>query len=383
LPDAALLGSLLPEVGRLGALMLGAGRLAIAVAIARWRRRAPPLPPPLPVAAAGTPPPVTVLLPVRDEADNILPCLDSLLTQTALPELRVIDDGSTDHTAELVSARAAAHPRLTLLPAGPLPEGWRGKVHALWVGGQGAASPWLLATDADTRHHPELLARALAAANAGRLDAVSLAGSQQAEGLSENLLVPAVFALLDGLLGDWQAAARGSGSPVANGQYLLLRRAAWEECGGFPAVRAEASDDVAMARLLAAHGFRAGFFRAPGLLRVRMYRGWAAATQGWRRNLGAVLGPRPRAAAAILAVLLLPAVALVACLAGGQFLAAALLWSAGAASSALLRASSEHAPAYALLYPLDDLLLAWLLARGVLDYRRGRLMPWKGREMKL
>jgi glycosyltransferase involved in cell wall biosynthesis len=392
-------------------LLLGAGRLALAAVIGRRRRRAPSLPPPpaltnpspagppagpraatvasrqaaAPPPPAAAPPNVTALLPVRDEEENVLSCLDSLLAQTAGPAVRVVDDGSSDRTAELAAARAAAEPRLTLLRASPPPPGWRGKVHALWVGSQGVRSPWLLLTDADTRHHPELLARALAAAGppAGGLDAVSLAGSQEVEGWGENLLVPGVFALLDALLGDWEAAARGEGPPVANGQYLLLRRAAWEESGGFPSVRAEASDDVAIARRLAAHGFRAGFFRAPGLLRVRMYRGWRAASRGWRRNLGSLLGPRPLAAGAALAVLLLPALALGACLAAGRFTAAALLWGAGVGASALLRIGSEHRPVHALLYPLDDILLAWLLARSVLDYRRGRLMPWKGREMKV
>jgi cellulose synthase/poly-beta-1,6-N-acetylglucosamine synthase-like glycosyltransferase len=371
-------------------LLFGSARLVLAAAVALRRRRAPPLPPPLPPPPPA-PPEVTVLLPVRDEEDNVLACLDSLFAQTALPAVRVIDDGSRDRTAELVAGRAAAEPRLSWLRAGPPPAGWRGKVHALWVGSRGVESPWLLLTDADTRHHPELLARALAAAQrpvrggagGGGLDAVSLAGSQAAEGWGENLLVPGVFALLDALLGSWEAAARGEGPPVANGQFLLLRRAACEQSGGFPAVRGEASDDVAIARLLAAHGFRTGFLRAPGLLRVRMYRGWTAAARGWRRNLGALLGPRPATAGAALAVLLLPAVGLAGCLAAGRLIAAALVWAAGVAASALLRAGSEHRPAYALLYPLDDLLLAGLLARSVLDFRRGRLAPWKGREMKL
>ena len=113
-----------------------------------------------------------------------------------------------------------------------------------------------------------------------------------------------------------------------------------------------------------------------------MYRGGREVAQGWRRNLGGFLGLRPRLAAVILAVPLLPPLAAGAELAAGHPLAAALLWAAGAAASALFRAGSGHAPAYGLLYPLDALALAGVLASGVADRRRGRLASWKGREVR-
>lgn len=320
---------------------------------------------------------------MRDEAHNAIPCVESLLAQSVEPRVRVIDDGSTDATGELIAARAAGEPRLELIAAGPLAEGWRGKLHAVWVGSRGVDSPWLLLTDADTRHHPEALARARAAADRGGLDAVSLAGWQEARGTGENLLIPAVFALLDALLGSWKAASRGAGPPVANGQLILLRREAWERAGGFPAIRTVPMDDVAIARRLREAGGRTAFFRAPDLLRVRMYRGAREAIHGWRRNLGALFGERPGIVAATLAVLLAPPLVLAAELLTGQWLAAALLWCAGAAASALLRAGSGHAPAWGLLFPCDALLLAAVLALGVRDHRQGRLMSWKGREMRV
>jgi cellulose synthase/poly-beta-1,6-N-acetylglucosamine synthase-like glycosyltransferase len=323
-----------------------------------------------------------VLLPVRDERNNVEKCMETLLAQTAMPLVRVIDDGSTDGTAGLVAARAASEPRLELLTAGPLPAGWRGKVHALQVGAHGAAAPWLLSTDADTRHAPDLLARAHAAAAERGLDAISLAGTQEVRGFGENLLTPLVFALLDALLGDWEAAGSGSGPAVANGQFILLRREAWETCGGFETVRNVPLDDVAVAARLRAGGFRTGFFREAGL-RVRMYRGWSEAFEGWRRNLGGLLGARPGIVAAALAVLLLPAAALGAAVLAGLTVEPLLLWTAGAAASMVLRSGSGHRPAWGLLYPLDALALAGVLALATLDRRRGRLLNWKGREMRV
>jgi hypothetical protein len=252
------------------------------------------------------------------------------------------------------------------------------------VGVVGVATPWLLLVDADARHAPELLARALAAAAAYRLDGVSVAGWQEARGLGENLLVPPVFALLDAVLGDWRAAADGSGPAVASGQFLLVRRELVERAGGFAAIRTDTLDDVAMVRALRRAGGRTGFLRAPDLLRVRMYQGGGEAWRGWRRNLGELFGARLGAPAwTALAVVLLPPLALALALLAGSWVAAALLWSAGAAASMLFRAGSGHRPAWGLLYPCDALALAGALALGVRDRRRGRLASWKGREIRI
>ncbi len=356
-------------------LLSGAALLGLALRTDERRRTAPPLPPPDP-EASGT---CTILLPVRDERDNVLPCVETLLAQTARPRVRVVDDGSTDGTRDLVDGRANGEPRLERVEAGALPAGWRGKLHALHAGWQGVATPWILLTDADTRHGPELLARALAAARLAGLDAVSVAGSQEARGPGEALLTPAVFALLDVLLGDWHPAASGSGPAVANGQFILLRREAWDACGGFEPIRNVPLDDVAIAARLRKHGWRTAFFRTPEL-RVRMYRGFGETWRGWRRNLGGLLGHRPVLVAGAAAAVLVPVAVLAGLVVTGHAVEAALLWSAGATASAVFRLEK---PAWGLLYPADALLLAASLALAVIDRRRGRLVSWKGREMQV
>ncbi|HEX6900047.1 MAG TPA: glycosyltransferase [Thermoanaerobaculia bacterium] len=359
-------------------LLLGAGLLGLALRTEERRRAAPGLPPPLLPA-----PETTVLLPVRDERLNVLDCVDTLLAQTASPRVRVIDDGSTDGTAGLVEARLPGEPRLELRSAAPLPPGWRGKVNALWSGSRDIRSPWLLLTDADARHAPDLLARAHAAAAERNLDAVSIAGFQEVRGWGENLLIPPVFAFLDALLDDWEPAAGGSSGPaVANGQLILVRREPFEACGGFEAVRNETLDDVAIVNRLRDRGFRTGFIRNDGL-RVRMYRGTGEAVRGWRRNLGGLFGASPGVTLRTLAVSLLPVLVLVAFAVAGRWVEAAVLWTAGAAASMIFRSGSGHAPAWGLLYPLDALMLAGVLVLGVMDRRRGKLTKWKGREIKV
>lgn len=412
------------------AALAGGSLLAVALLVDRRRARAPRLPaegaggPAAAGAGRGTPPRVAVLLPVRDEEENLDACLDSLLSdpglsdpglsdlglsdpglselglsapvlsdpgladrvlaRTAAPEVVVIDDGSSDRTLDLARRRAAGEPRLTVLEAGPLPAGWGGKVHALAVGHRhlrerpGGPPEWLLSTDADTRHHPRLLARCLAAARLHGLDLVSIAGRQQVVG-AENLLTPPVFALLDAVLGDWRRAAVGDGPPVANGQLILVRERALAAAGGFEAVAAAAIDDVALARAVRRAGGATGFWRAPDLLTVRMYLGSARSAAGWRRNLGGLFGPRPVLAATAATLALAPALATVLCLLTLRPAAALLAWTPAALASALLRHGSGHPPAWALLYPADAFALTTTLTLGFRDWRRGRLATWKGR----
>ena len=366
----------------LAASIAGGTLVALAAKVVVERRKAPSLP----SGSAEAAPRVAILLPVRDEENNVLPGVETLLAQTVRPFVLVIDDGSRDRTREIVEKRARGEERLRVVDAGELPAGWPGKVHALAVGEgelarRGIAAEWVVSTDADTRHGPELFERALAAARGYGLDAVSVAGRQEADGLAENLLTPAVFALLDLVLGDWRAAASGRGPAVANGQFVLVRREALAAIGGFGAVRTAAVDDVALAARLRQAGFATGFFRAPELLRIRMYRGGRETFRGWRRNLGGLVGGRPGAVAAALAMLLgPPLVAAALALRGGRPVPA-LVWASGAAASAAVRATAGQRPGWALLYPADALALAAALAAGALDRRRGTTPTWKGRRV--
>lgn len=349
---------------------------ALALRVALARRRAPPLPPPHP-----QPPATAILLPVRDEAANVVACVEALAAQTAPARLRVIDDHSTDATAALLAGLRRAHPALEVVAARPLAPGWGGKVNALETGRAGLDEPWVLTTDADTRHAPDLLARAHAALAEPGLDALSLAGQQQGDG-GEALLSPPVFALLDFRLGDWRPYARGAGrTPIANGQFFLVRRAALEAIGGYAAIAGRPLDDVELARALAGAGYRVGFRRAGAALRVRMYAGLAAAFAGWRRNLALFLAARPAAALAAAGLAAAPAAGLAAALVAGDGGAAAASWALAVAASALIRPAGGRA--WALAAPLDGLLLAATLLVAVGDRARGRRVPWRGRPIPL
>ncbi|HEX9799791.1 MAG TPA: glycosyltransferase family 2 protein [Thermoanaerobaculia bacterium] len=357
------------------AAIVAAAVVAVALRAPLARARAPRLP------AAAHASGVTALLPVRDEERNLEGCLAALLPQPGVERVLVLDDSSRDRTAALAAAAAARDARVAVRAVPEPPAGASGKLHALAHGARAAATEWILCLDADARPGEAAVARALAAARAHRLDAVSLAARQRVGSLGEALVTPLVFGLLDLRLGDWRRAARGEGPPVANGQFFLLRRAALERAGGFDAVAGEPLDDVALARRLAAHGFRVGFWRGRDALTVRMYEGLRGSFLGWRRNLALILGDRRGAVAAAIAIALAPALAAAAALAAGAPRAALLAWAGGAFASAALRAGTGSSALFALLYPLDGLAFSACLAAAARDRARGRLVPWRGRAL--
>jgi chlorobactene glucosyltransferase len=363
----------------IAALLFAALGLGLALHLARLRGGAPALPPP-----ATELPSTTIVLPVRNEEENLLDCLASLRAQGGEPAIRIVDDGSTDATPHLL-AGLAGEPRLSVLPARPLPPGWSGKVNALATAFAEVDTDWVLFTDADTRHAPELLARAHAALGAHRLDALSLAGLEEARGAGENLITPPVYALLDLLLGDWAPHARGDGRPpVANGQYFLVRAAALRAIGGLDAIAGRLLDDVALAQALAGAGFRVGFRRAGPHLRVRMYRGGRASAAGWRRNLALIFaGSLAIPAGVVLTALATTAAWLLAALDPSRAIALAVAWGGAVASSAWIRKSAGNDPRWAWLAPFDLFALAGLLAIAARDARRGRVAAWRGREGRI
>jgi len=358
------------------ALAIAAAAVAFAARIAAARRRAPRLPGPLPA-----PPPVLVLLPVRDERANLEPCVRALLAQGAPVRVRILDDGSTDGTALVARALTAADERVTVLSVPEPPPGRSGKVHALAHGARGAREAWVLSVDADARPEPDAVARALAAAEAANLDAISLAATQRVEGPGQALLTPLVFALLDALIADWNAVAGGEGAAVANGQFLLLKGTALEAIGGFEALALEPLDDVGLVRRLRRNSFRTGFWRARETLVVRMYEGLPESFRGWRRNLALILGRRPALVAVGALAPLVPALAALGFLVSGHPIATLVAWAGGAAASVLLRDRRGGSPFYGSFYPADAMALAACLIAGLVDRKRGRLARWRGRAL--
>ncbi|MBI2217246.1 MAG: glycosyltransferase [Candidatus Rokubacteria bacterium] len=367
----------------------------VALAVLARRTRAPggdlTLEPAFPERTAA-PPRIDVVVPARNERENLPACVGALLGQRGVElTVTVVDDDSSDGTREVAEALARADGRVRLMRAPALPPGWIGKVHALHHGVAVTDAPWLLFVDADVTTHRDALATAVREAVRRGVDVLSLSPWQRAQTFGERLVQPVVFALLDERFS--MAAVNDPASRVsaANGQFLLFRRAAYEAIGGHAAVRGEVLEDVALARRAKGAGFRLFFGTTRTMVEARMYRSFAALWEGWSKNLFLLLGARVSSAFGLVlrdvAVWVLPLVTapiawgLASRGPGGAASAAA----AGAAivmlftQAARLVGGSPVPITYLFLVPFGKLIVGMLIMASWWKHAVTGSVGWKGR----
>jgi len=239
-------------------------------------------------------PVVSIIVPARNEEASLAACLDSLVSQAGIAsEVIVVDDHSTDRTCEVAESFAIAHPeKVRVIEAGPLPAGWTGKNNAIVSGVHEASGEWLLFTDADTIHLPGSLTRAVAEAKEHHADMLSYSPEQITVTFWEMAVLPVVFAELAREYPP--AKVRDPGSPIAaaNGQYILVRREAYDSVGGHAAIAGKILEDVALARVMKLSRRKIRFRYADDAVRTRMYRNFRQLRDGWTKNL-ALLFPSP------------------------------------------------------------------------------------------
>ncbi|MGN6550981.1 MAG: glycosyltransferase [Pararhizobium sp.] len=336
---------------------------------------------------------VTVVIPARNERDNIAACLSPLLDQQSVDlTIVVVDDDSSDGTADIVARLAETAPRLHLVQAPPLPVGWKGKVHACAVGAAEAKDgDWLCFMDADVRAlDARTIATAVEAAEKEKMDLLSLAPKQQLVSFAERLILPCGLYLL-GFLEDFSKGDDADDDRAfATGQFLLFRRQAYEAIGGHGCVRGEICEDTAIARQVKRTGGHVVLRDGSRLLSTRMYDGWQTLWPGFAKNLTDMLGGPMRTmlialAAFVLAwtAILLPLLDARACF-GGIDAACIALPAASAASLAMLAlhvAGALHLgiPAwYGILFPIGYSAGA-LIGLDSVRWRMTRRVRWKGR----
>lgn len=244
-------------------------------------------------------PDVSIIIPARNEEAAIGDCLQSLTSQTGVTsEIIVVDDASTDRTREIAQSfsgvRVISPESLPDAPTDKKHTGEQrtGKNNAVITGARQARANWLLFTDADTVHLPGSLARAMAEAETHRADLLSYSPEQLVVTFVERAVMPVVFAELAKKYPPHKVRDQNSGIVAANGQYILVRRKAYEAVGGHAAVANKILEDVALARLFRDAGYSVHFRHAADAVRTRMYRNWQQLREGWTKNL-ALLFPQP------------------------------------------------------------------------------------------
>jgi chlorobactene glucosyltransferase len=339
-------------------------------------------------------PPVSVVIPARNEAGTIETVARSVLA-SSYPrfELIVVDDRSTDGTAAIVERLAAEDPRLRLVPGAPLPDGWYGKPWACAQGARAATHGLLLFTDADTRHEPELLGRAVGALTLERADLVTVAPRQRCVTFWERLIMPQIWLLL-GLRYHPRRVnrARRERDVIANGQFILTTREAYDAVGTHAAVRHEVAEDLALAQAYFGRGRRLHFAFAERLMETRMYQSLPQLVEGWSKNVylgGRRSFPHEPVLRALVPLMLLAAVGFwlvppalllargigfdIASLEPAALLATGLsvvFWS-------LVSYGMRIPSLYGIGYPLGAVMALYIAARSA--WRGARRVEWRGR----
>ena len=245
------------------------------------------------IAAATSPASISAIVPARNEELSIAACIESLARQPEIAEILVVNDQSTDKTAEIVRGLKRVLPNLRLLETNGVPPGWVGKNNAVALGAREASQPWLLFTDADAEHLPGAAAKALQIAQETSAALVSFSPEQITEKWYEKSLIPFIYCRLARKF--TYAAVNDPASPdaAANGQFLLIRRDTYDAIGGHASVAAEVLEDVALARRVKSAGCRLAFSSGKDIVRVRMYRSLASMWEGWTKNLYPLMGGTP------------------------------------------------------------------------------------------
>ncbi len=328
---------------------------------------------------------VSAIVPARDEEATIAQAVTSLAAQPEIAEIFVVNDQSSDRTAAILNELAGSVPQLRVLETGQLPDGWVGKNYAVSLGADRATGDWLLFTDADAVHLPNSTARALADAAASGAALVSYSPEQETRTWWERAVIPFIYTRLAQQFSFEEVNDARSPAAAANGQYLLIRRDAYEAVGGHRSVCGQVLEDVALARHVKQAGYALHFALGQGIARVRMYRGLAALWQGWTKNLFPLMGGSLGAVAREL-LSVVPWIPLVLILLAPLHrilptLGLLLLAGRHAAYAAVLR--RNRFPISRILYYVPAVALySAALAASAWRYARGRVV-WKGREYQV
>jgi len=341
------------------------------------------------------PPLVTVIVPARNEAHNIARCVTSILS-TTYPrlELVVVDDSSTDGTADAAREAAAGDPRLRIVRNSPLPEGWFGKQWACTTGARVAAGDVLQFTDADTVHSPDLVTRSINAMQNTGADLFSIAGSQELGGFWEKVIQPQIFTILSMRYGGTESVNKSGrvSNKIANGQCIFVTRQSYDAIGGHASVRSSVAEDLMLAQRFFAARKNVVLMIGVKQLSTRMYASLSEIIDGWRKNVfagGLDAVPFGRVGQTILPLALLlppvlellPPLALLLAAIGVPTGSTVMAWAIISMVATLLwwivvYVTARENPLYALAYPLGALLLLYIFFTAVI---RGRRVSWKGR----
>jgi len=341
-------------------------------------------------------PMVSVLIPARNEEQNIKTCLGAL-TQQDYPNLDIIiiDDQSTDRTAHVVREFQAKSEAITLISGKELPPGWMGKNHALCQGVQKARGEYLLFLDADTRlTSPQCISQTVLYAMEHDTDLLTLVPDLECRSFWEKVVLPILgFFLINSLA---LKKINDSSSKVVSvvGPYLFFKRQTYERIGGHERIKDEIVEDLVLARTIKKEGYRFAYFLGTELFALRLYRDFHGIWEGFSKNF--FVGMDRKVWAAIGCILLMFMVLVLPWLSVPIGLSYLIVYGWNELVGAfvvlgaipccitifmrrLLKKFANLDDTYSWLQPLGALVLIGILINSTIKVSFGKGVTWKGR----
>jgi chlorobactene glucosyltransferase len=337
----------------------------------------------------GASPFVSVLIPARNEAHRIEQCLRSLVAQRYPNfEIIVLDDRSEDETWQVLQRWEQDHPRVRALRGSPVPDGWVGKCFACHQLSRYAHGQVLLFTDADTVHSPTSLSSAVAALQRTGADLLTVLPRLRLETFWERIIMPMLhFVTFTVLPFPLVHRSRDPRFAMANGQFMLFRRLAYEAIGGHEAVKSALVEDVWLARRTKQCGFRLRVMDGVDIVATRMYTSLAEIWSGFSKNIFAGFQFSLPAIMAVVLMLFATSVLPFGFLLGSVLFSASSVWQESAAVHVALillmrivlaqRFSLGIAPV--LFHPLAMLMVIGIAMNSIRWALFANGLRWKGR----
>lgn len=334
---------------------------------------------------------VSVIIPARNEQGNIGPCLDHVLAQTYQTfEVIVLDDRSDDATRQEAATRQATDDRVRIESGVERPEGWMGKVWACHNAQQKARGDILLFIDADVRLEPEAIRQAAHYLTEKKLGALSVFGMLTMVSFWEWVVQPVVGGLI--LQNNDPAEVNDPAKPekvMANGQFIMATRDAYDAVGGHESIRGEILDDVGFARRCKTESVPYHMVYGRELFGCRMYKSLSEIWEGWTKNLFAGLHYNLALALGVCFALLLinivPFVVLPIAIVWNPSptdpLVGLAVWNVTAMYIGYFAGlvTANYSPRYFWSYPLGMLVTVGLFANSARRIASGKGVSWKGR----
>jgi len=320
---------------------------------------------------------VTVLAPMRNEAENVPEFISALSSQLGVKNLNfvIINDGSSDKTAELLASVIGGDSRFSVINSPTQRDGWLGKVSALQTGYEAARGEFIITLDADVRLQPNALMRAITQLERLKLDFLSPYPRQIAQTFTEKLIQPLLhWSWMSTVILRLAEKFPRRSTAVANGQFFVVRKSALDAINGFESVNTKILDDIELARSLISAGCRGVVTEGSGIACTRMYSSFDEIRQGYGKSLWKAFGG-PFGTVIAIAFLFVTGILPILMILNG-YLIGWLIYLYMVFSREISAIRSRSNPLFAFLHPLSSALLIYLI---IYSWRNRGTIQWKGR----